>query len=188
MLAELGIIPQEMLEEYPNGKLCSHIHNGVPGVTVTTGSLGHGLGTAVGMAEAMKLRGDMGLVVCIMGDGECQEGSVWEAARLAQKWGLGNVLAVVDMNGVGATDYTGWGDPISRWNSFGWAVKLVDGHSIEKLTWSFRDSRLHHNIPPVVVLARTIKGNGISFMESQPMWHSRVPCGDEVAQVMGALR
>jgi len=186
-LVEIGIIQKELLCEYPNGILCSHVHNGVPGVTVTTGSLGHGLGTAVGMAEALRLSGRSDTVYCVMGDGECQEGSVWEAARLAVASGLDNLVVVVDRNGIGATGFVNGMDWVNHWNSLGWEVRMVNGHSVDKLMHGFWGIETKQTGRPLVIVANTVKGHGVAFMENQPIWHSRVPEKGEVEKVMEAL-
>lgn len=187
MLVEMGVLSQEDLSEYPGGRLCSHLHNGAPGVDVTTGSLGHGLGTAVGMAYRMRYDGVQGTVVCVMGDGECEEGSVWESAALAVKMHVDNVLVIVDCNGIGATDFVNPTGDLKRWSALGWRNCEVEGHSMPSLLNALEWAGMYRMGCPTVIVARTIKGHGVTFMENQPMWHSRVPKGDEVVKVMEAL-
>lgn len=178
-LANRGFFARERLKSfYQDGSVLSgHVtkHNN-PGIELSTGSLGHALGIGVGIAYANKKDHQTNHVYVLMGDGECQEGSVYEAASEAGRDGLSNLLAVIDRNhqqGLGDTkDIVGSLDLKTRFESLGWDVIKVDGHSHQALLKAF--SSLHPH-KPLLVLAETIKGYPISFMENQLLWHYRFP-------------
>lgn len=184
-LAEVGFFKIEKLKDhYQDGsELSGHVsHKGVPGVELSTGSLGHGLGVGVGMALAAKLDGRDHRVVVLMSDGECDEGSVWEAALFAAHHTLRNLVAIVDYNKIQSlapVEDTLRLEPFAdKWKSFGWCVRETDGHDHEELR------RTLSNLPgdenrPTVVIAHTIKGKGVSFMENSVLWHYRCPKGEE---------
>lgn len=168
----------------------------LPGVDMSSGSLGLGFAAAVGMALGSKLRSSSERVYVMLGDGECQEGIVWEGAQSAQKYQLDNLCAIVDLNGL---QQYGWrGAPRSRlapWTSedllgifraFGWAAKSVNGHDVAELLTAFEWARSVRGQPSVIV-ARTIKGKGVSFMEGQYGWHARVPTPDELSAALSEL-
>jgi len=190
-LAERGFFPREMLDAYGrNGSsLGEHVSYGLtPGVECTTGSLGHGLGVGIGMAKAIKSTGRKSQVHVVMSDGECNEGSVWEAALWAPKHELNNLTAWIDMNGWQATDrtenVTSLNPMAEKWRSFGWEVLEADGHDFPSLLKAGREPR--SNLPRVI-LAQTVKGKGVSFMENDLEWHYRPPMGDEFIQAMSEL-
>jgi transketolase len=171
------ISEEELMTQYQNGSLISgHVSHHVNGVEISTGSLGHGLPIASGMALAAKNNGKDHRVYVIMGDGECEEGTTWEAALFAARYGLGNLTAIVDANTLQSADTTlnvlGLGrDNIARlFENAGWHVIKVDGHDHDELkkalSTSFNDNR------PICVVALTTKGKGVSFMENNPMYHS----------------
>ena len=151
------------------------------GVECTTGSLGHGLPMAVGMALAKELKGEPGIVYVLMGDGECQEGSVWESAMIASKYGLDRLCVIVDRNGLQCLDTTdnisGLGDLAVKFQSFDWYARDVDGHDIKEI-----DDHLGCNSfgKPKILIAHTVKGKGISYMENNPIFHSRLPNEEEI--------
>ncbi len=155
----------------------------VPGVEASTGALGHGFPFGVGMALAGKLDKKAYRVFILLGDGECQEGSVWEAALFAPQHKLDNVLAIIDYNKYQALDRLDKIislDPlVDKWKAFGWAVKEVDGHDIAELNKVFKSVPFVSGKPNLVV-AHTIKGKGVSFMENVPIWHYRLPNGEEI--------
>jgi len=155
----------------------------LPGVEAATGSLGHGLPLGLGMAFAAKLRGSTLRVFVVLGDGECNEGSVWEAAGLAPAIGLDRVAVIVDFNKWQATDrsrqVTSLDPLVDKWRAFGWSAKEVDGHDLGALV----DALSH--VPdgsgkPVAIIAHTVKGKGASFMEDDNNWHYRIPKEAEV--------
>ncbi len=179
-LAESGFFETERLKtHYQNGSILSgHVsHKGVPGVEFSTGSLGHGLPVAVGMAQAAKMDGKAHRVYAVLGDGECDEGSVWEAALVANHFGLNNLVAIVDHNKMQSLDFcenTLKLTPFAeKWRSFGWNALQVDGHDHNALRKAFEDAE--HAEKPTVIIADTVKGKGISFMEFDILWHYRFP-------------
>jgi len=145
-----------------------------PGVDYTTGSLGHGLGVAVGMALGSKLNRQGFRVYAIVGDGEMQEGSIWEAAMAAPRFGLDNLTVIVDYNGLqveGRVDEIMPIEPIvSKWAAFGWEVREIDGHSVPEILEALDWAKQLRGKPGLIV-AHTIKGKGVSFMENQVNWH-----------------
>lgn len=184
-LAERGFFdPAELVNHYQNGSIFSgHVsHKGVPGVEFSTGSLGHGLGVGVGMALACKRDGGAQRVFVVMSDGECDEGSNWEAILFAAHHGLDNLIAVVDYNklqSLTTTQETLGLEPFAdKWRSFGWAVREVDGHSHAALLDAFSGAPFEAGRPSVVI-ANTVKGKGVSFMENQVLWHYRSPQNEE---------
>ena len=154
----------------------------VPGVEASTGALGHGFPFGVGMALAGKLDRKDYRVFILLGDGECQEGSVWEAALFAPQHKLDNVVAIIDYNkyqALGRLEKIVSLSPlVDKWKAFGWAVKEVDGHDMAGLDAIFKSVPFVSGKPNLVV-AHTIKGKGVSFMENVPIWHYRLPNGEE---------
>lgn len=181
VLAEKGFFNVEELKtHYADGsRLSGHVsHKGVPGVEFSTGSLGHGLSVAAGMAYvAKKDNRDHGVFV-ILGDGECDEGSVWEAVLMANHYKLNNLVAIIDHNKMQSLDFCE--NTISlapfadKWKAFGWNVLDIDGHDHEALRGAFKYATLSTE-KPTVIIANTIKGKGISFMENNILWHYRFP-------------
>ncbi len=186
-LAERGFFDPSLLRQhYQNGSIFSgHVsHKGVPGVEFSTGSLGHGLGVGAGMALSAKRRGTGARVDVVMSDGECDEGSNWEAVLFASHHKLGNLTATVDYNKIQSLN------PVSetlalepfadKWQAFGWHVQEVDGHDHTALHAAYTTARALPDQPSVVI-AHTIKGKGVSFMENSVLWHYRTPQGEEYA-------
>jgi transketolase len=171
--------PQSALNGHPN-------RTKVPGVETSTGPLGHGFPVAVGVALSARLQASLRRTFVVLGDGELQEGSNWEAAMTASHYGLSSLLAVVDRNQLqqGArTEETKQLEPLAgKWASFGWEVREVDGHDHAQLLDTFRRSGTTR---PVCVIAHTVKGKGVSFMEDRVEWHHKVPSAE---QVQSALR
>ena len=186
-LAERGFFPVEELKtHYANGsRLSGHVsHKGVPGVEFSTGSLGHGLAVGAGMALGAKMDRAPWRTYVILGDGECDEGSVWEAALQAHQYGLDNLIAVVDHNRMQSLDFcekTIALEPFAdKWRDFGWQVQVADGHDVDALQAAF--ARAKNNLGggrPSVIIAETTKGKGVSFMENDILWHYRTPQGEE---------
>lgn len=179
-LAEKGFFDvEELRTHYADGSnLSGHVsHKGVPGVEFSTGSLGHGLSVGAGMAYAAKKDGKRHRVFVILGDGECDEGSVWEAALVANHYGLGNLVAIVDHNRMQSLDLvenTIALEPFAdKWRAFGWNTITLDGHDHDALTEALEGCRGFDK--PTVILAETVKGKGISFMEHEILWHYRFP-------------
>ena len=186
-LAERGFFPVEELKtHYANGsRLSGHVsHKGVPGVEFSTGSLGHGLAVGAGMALGAKMDKAPWRTYVILGDGECDEGSVWEAALQAHQYQLDNLIAVVDHNRMQSLDFcekTIALEPFAdKWRDFGWQVQVVDGHDVAALQAAF--ARAKNNLgggKPSVIIAETTQGKGVSFMENDILWHYRTPQGEE---------
>ena len=192
-LAERGFFPVgELADHYRNGsKFSGHVSSkGVPGVELSTGSLGHGLGVGAGMALQLRRLGRTQRTVVLMSDGECDEGSVWEAALFAAHHRLGRLCAIVDYNklqSLAPVAETIALEPLgAKWRAFGWRVVRVDGHDHTAL----RDALSAPGDPhgrPLCVIADTVKGKGVSFMENQVLWHYRAPAGDEFAAALREL-
>lgn len=192
-LALQGFFPVELLDTFaqPGSRLAEHPSPGcLPGVEVATGSLGHGLSLGLGMALAGRIQRQYYKVFVVMSDGECNEGSVWEAALLAPVHKLANVAVIVDYNKWQAT---GRSDEVTalyplrqKWEAFGWSAYEVDGHDLEALV------NLLSRVPdgtgkPVAIVAHTVKGKGISFMEDDNNWHYRIPNEDELMKAKQEL-
>ena len=184
-LAHTGFFPVDWLKQhYVNGSIFSgHVsHKGVPGVELSTGSLGHGLGVATGMAYAAKLRGDRHRVFAVLSDGECDEGSNWEAILFAGHHRLSNLVAVIDYNKIQSlapVSETLALEPFAdKWRAFQWDVVEVDGHDHQALKKAL-DVDVGHRNAPLVAIAHTVKGKGVSFMEQSVLWHYRTARGEE---------
>lgn len=183
-LAESGFFPiEELKTHYANGsRLSGHVSHHVPGVDFSTGSLGHGLSAAAGMAYAAKKDGKEYRVFAVLGDGECDEGSVWEAALFANHFRLNNLVAIIDHNHMQSMDFNENTLEIeqfsSKWESFGWNVLEVSGNIHENLKTAFNEAGKNNNKEPhkpTVIIANTIKGYGVSFMQNDILWHYRFP-------------
>lgn len=194
-LAERGFFPVEELKtHYANGsRLSGHVsHKGVPGVEFSTGSLGHGLPAAAGMALGAKKDHAPWRVYCVLGDGECDEGAVWEAALQARQFALDNLIAVVDFNRMQSLDFcenTLALEPFAdKWRAFGWRAIEADGHDVDALRAAFDEAK--GNLgggQPTVIIAKTVKGKGVSFMENNILWHYRTPQGEEYEAALKEL-
>jgi transketolase len=156
----------------------------LPGIEVSTGSLGHGLGIAAGLALAAKLDGKDFLCVALLGDGECYEGSVWESAMFGAHHQLDKLVAIVDRNRQITLDYTETVnrlDPLpGKWESFGWETIELDGHSFDNIYHAWESVRKRRSNRPIVLIANTIKGKGVSFMEGSLHWHHNVLKGEQL--------
>jgi transketolase len=186
-LAARGFFPLEQLKTYmdPLSMLNGHPdRNRLPGVEANTGPLGHGLPIAVGAALAARMRKESWRVFALTGDGELQEGSNWEAAMTAQQYGLDNLTVIVDRNRIQQSDFTENTirmEPLAaRWSAFGFAVDEIDGHEADTLLSRFAHLPIEPGKPSCVI-ARTIKGKGVSFAENQPAWHHGVPTREQLA-------
>lgn len=162
----------------------------LPGIEAATGSLGHGLPLALGMALAGRIRGHAYRAIAVLGDGECNEGSVWEAAMLAAAQRVENLCVVIDYNRWQATgrseEVMALAPLADKWRAFGWSVREVDGHDVEEL------ARQLEHLPdgsgkPVCLVAHTVKGKGVSFMQDDNNWHYRIPGQDDVARALREL-
>jgi transketolase len=193
VLAECGFFPMEWLDNYyQNGSpLAGHAtHKNIPGVEVSTGSLGHGLALGIGMALAAKRDSSAYRVFCLLSDGECDEGSTWEAALFAPHHKLDNLLAIVDYNKIqslGTVKEVMDLEPLAaKWRAFGWAVRELDGHDIVSLEEALTKVPYEPDRPSCIV-AHTVKGKGVSFMEDKLLWHYRAPRGDDLERALAEL-
>lgn len=194
-LAERGFFNKEELKTFRNieGKLQGHPDmNKVAGVDMTTGSLGQGLSVANGMALSSKINHDGYRVYCLLGDGEIEEGQVWEAAMTASKYKLDNLCAILDYNGLQIDgkieDVIGLDNIEGKFKSFGFNTIVVDGHNIGQLLDSFQTAKITKG-KPTIIIAKTIKGKGVSFMENNAAWHGKAPNDEEyelaIKELMG---
>ena len=193
-LSHRGFFPKQILSTFaePGSCLAEHPYpECVPGVEVATGSLGHGLPVGLGMALAGRVQERSYRIYVVISDGECNEGSVWEAAMLAPAHGLDNIVTIVDFNRWQATgrscEVMALKPLKDKWEAFGWSVYEVDGHDLSALV------ELLQNVPdgtgkPVAIVAHTVKGKGVSFMEDDNNWHYRIPNADEVTKAKLELR
>lgn len=192
-LANKGFFPKEelaslrklgsTLQGHPN------MHK-VPGVEMSTGSLGQGFSVSVGMALANKMDKNPGRVYVLLGDGELQEGIVWEAAMAAAHYGLSNMCAIVDNNGLqidGNNDDVMRVQPIDeKFKAFGWHVQVIDGHDFDQIFQALENARAEKDRPSVIV-AKTVKGKGVSFMEDKAGWHGKAPSEEEAQKAVKEL-
>jgi transketolase len=186
-LAEAGFFPKELLNSYSqDGSLLGeHPHHGLlPGITVSTGSLGHGLPVACGMALAARIDKRSTRTFVLISDGECNEGSIWEAAMWASHERLDNLIVIIDdnhMQAMGPSRQISGLDPLSKkWEAFGWQVFETDGHDITALMKT-AEQAIKAQGGPRVIIARTVLGQGISFMENDLLWHYQIPSNKQVA-------
>ncbi len=194
-LIRRGFIPEDWIAEYEThvgARLMTHPSRRYQaGVDASLGSLGHGLSIGVGMALAARLDHKDYMTYVLMGDGEINEGSVWEAAMAAAKYGLGNLVGIIDNNGLcvdGRTDdVMPMGSLVDKWLSFGWEVSRVDGHDLNALLQVLAPRRLMGHDRPHMVIADTVKGKGVSFMEDVRSWHSDSISNTQYAMAMAEL-
>jgi transketolase len=191
-LERLGILSTRDIELYckPEGILGTHPDYGVPGIEAATGSLGHGMGIALGMAYADKIDHTDRKTYVVLSDGELNEGSTWEAMMLAPSLGVKNLIAFVDNNdfqSLGRTSETlpNFYPVIEKAEAFGWQAIETKGHSAEAL---FAAARSHKGDKPLLVNCKTTKGRGVSYMENVPIWHYRSPSPDEYQKALSELK
>ena len=191
ILADKGFFPKEELKAFSafKSRLIGHPTVKVPGVELNTGALGHGLSCSVGMALAAKKRNMDVKVYCLMGDGEQAEGSVWEAAMAAPNFQLDNLTALIDRNHLQISGNTenvmkleGLAD---KWSSFGWDVRNIDGHDLSAIIDVLESPRKDGK--PMMVIAETTKGKGVSYMEDEAKWHHGVPSEEQFSQAIGEI-
>lgn len=186
ILADLNFFPKSELSTFSKngGILGQHCDHNIPGIEFITGSLGHGLGLASGVAFGRKLDGKKNLTFVILGDGECHEGSVWEAAMFASHHKLNNLIAIVDRNKLGSEDFTEKTcrlEPLSqKWQGFGWEVLEINGHSFPEILSVLKKCRDRENWKPLMIISNTVKGRGLSCLENLPRAHHTLPKGDEI--------
>ena len=189
VLEKNGFISQNDLLEY--GKFDAMLGGHpdrvkVPGVEASTGSLGHGFPFSLGIALGHKIRKKMNKIFVLVGDGECHEGSIWESALVAQNLKLDNLCLVIDNNG-SAAQILPHPDIKRQWESFGWNVLETDGHDEKDLNRVFKEFRATHNGKPTAIIAHTVKGKGVSFMETHGPWHHKIPNEQEYQDIMKEL-
>lgn len=194
VLALRGYFPVEEMKTFDgmNSRLQAHPDKLIlPGLDMSTGSLGQGISTAVGMALGAKLKGESFYTYCMLGDGESQEGQVWEAANTAYKYKLDNLIVIMDYNKL---QQYGWEadkdtranpieEPRVKWEAFGWRVVTIDGHSMSEIISACNEAK-ENTGKPTIIIANTLKGKGVSFMENSYLWHSNVPSDEEYAQAI----
>lgn len=193
VLAECGFFPKEWLETYcqDGGKLPGHItSHGIPGVEVSTGSLGHGLPIGCGMALAGKHDRQPYRVFVLLSDGECDEGSTWEAALFAPHHHLNNLIAIVDHNKIQAfgtvKEVLNLESLADKWRAFSWAVREIDGHDFRQIENALTSIPFEPDRPSCII-AHTVKGKGVSFMENQLAWHYKSPDDEQLRQALCEL-
>jgi transketolase len=191
VLEGLGVLSAADLDAYctPHGRLGAHPDHGNPGIEASTGSLGHGLSMAVGMALAERGRGRDGVIYVVMSDGEAQEGSTWEAVLLASSLKLANIVTFIDNNDFQSLGRTSQTHPsfyplAAKFEAFGWETAEVDGHDSSAI---FQAVTGRVGDRPLMVVARTTKGKGTSYMENVPIWHYRSPNREEYLQAIAEL-
>ena len=191
-LAGAGFFPVEWLDTYcqDGSKLAGHVTYGVPGVEVSTGSLGHGLPIGCGMALAGKLEGHQYRVFVLLSEGDCDEGATWEAELFAPQHSLDNLIAIVDYNKIqafGTMKEVLDLEPLAdKWRACGWAALEIDGHNYEQIEDALTGVPLEPGKPSVII-AHTIKGKGISFMENRLAWHYKSPNDEQLALALAEL-
>jgi transketolase len=191
VLEALGVLTKDDLAHYckSDGKLGAHPDYGNPGIEASTGSLGHGLSMALGMAYAEKVRRTGGTVYAVLSDGEVQEGSTWEALMMASTFGVDNLVAFVDNNDFQSLGRTSETHPsfyplIDKLVAFGWESVIVNGHDADALYDAVASRK---GGKPMAVICKTVKGRGVSYMENVPIWHYRAPNKDEYRKAMDEL-
>jgi len=186
VLEELKVIPEAYLDEFCgySSALGGHPDSQkVPSIEASTGSLGHGMPMALGMALAAKIKKTGNKIFCVVGDGECNEGTIWETALLASHHRLSNFVCIVDYNH--STDRAlNLGDIASKFSAFGWEAITINGHD----HCALYDALTRRVDTPLVVVCETVKGNGIQRMEGQPAWHHRSPSKDELNEILEELK
>ncbi len=190
ILHEKGLLSDADIENYckPEGRLGAHPDYGTPGIEASTGSLGHGLGIAVGRAMGKKLLNDSGRIFCVVSDGELQEGSTWEAIMMAANKGLKNLTVCVDNNDFSGLErmseaHTAFYPLTDKFRAFGWDTYEIDGHD----ALAIHQAIMLNTNAPKAIICKTVKGKGVSYMEHEPIWHYRSPNDKEYEIAMQEL-
>lgn len=190
VLALQGFFPMDWLNNYceNDAPLGGHVTSkGVPGVELSTGSLGHGLPYGLGIAMSRKMSGVSGRVFVVMSDGECDEGTTWESAMIANHHKLDNLIVIIDRNGIQSltfTEHTLKLEPFEdKWKSFGWVTRVENGHNHETLSRA-----LNKSSKPLCIIAETTKGKGVDFMENSVLWHYKSPTEEDVKNAFSQLK
>lgn len=190
VLNDLGVISDGQYNSYytEGSYLGAHVTNTVPGIELSTGSLGHGLSVGAGIALAAKIDKKLFRTFVVLGDGECNEGAVWEAAAFASSHALSNLIVVVDYNklqGFGRTDEVlDMTNLAGKWAAFGWTVQEIDGHDFNQMREAFNKQ----TTKPLVIICNTVKGKGVDFMEDKLEWHYKSPKEDELWKAIDGLK
>lgn len=186
VLKKYGFLNDEQLASYSEKGSILGGHpdaTKIPGVEVSAGSLGHGFPMAAGIALGLKVQQKDNRVFALLGDGECNEGTVWETALVASKQRLNNLVAIIDLNGSAAQILPV--DPLAdKWQAFGWDVIEIDGHDESELKRAFDQSA---RVKPKVIIAHTVKGKGVSFVEGHGKWHHKIPSKEELVEILEEL-
>jgi transketolase len=192
-LAERGYFSPELLKTFGRINSCLQVHpdmHMVPGIEISTGALGQGLSVALGIAMAARLGGKAFRVYCLIGDGESQEGQVWEAAEAAAHYKVDNLTVILDYNRVqlmGPVSEVMEIAPLAdKWRSFNWAVMEIDGHEIRQIIGALEVAKEVKG-KPCILIAHTVKGKGVSYMEGQAAWHGKPPNEEQLAQALTEL-
>ncbi|MDP6643569.1 MAG: transketolase [Rhodospirillales bacterium] len=194
ILADLGFYPMAELEKFAqeDGIFGVHLQHSVPGVEITAGSLGLGYGVVAGLALGARMRLENRITVAMLGDGECYEGSIWETAAFVAHQRLNNLITIVDRNYMCATDFTEnliALEPLEeKWSSFGFDVRRIDGHDMAQIDETFSHFRGRHGSKPLLIIADTVKGQGIPSLSNQPYWHGLAPTGDYATLARAELK
>ncbi len=185
ILRKFGFIDDDIINLYSqvDGILGGHPDvTKVPGVEASTGSLGHGFPISAGLALGLKIQNMKNRVFCLLGDGECNEGTIWETAMVAKNLQLGNLVAIVDFNGSAAQILPV--DPFrKKWEAFGWETYEIDGHNLQEIDSVFSNLKYDIKGNPKVIIAHTLKGKGVSFIEGHGKWHHRIPNEEELNRI-----
>lgn len=189
VLAKHGFLKEEDLKMFckPGGILGEHPDcTKVPGVEASTGSLGHGLSMAVGLALGLKIQKKKNKIFVLVGDGECHEGTVWEAANVACNRELGNLCVLVDWNGSAAQLMPKDNLP-AKWKAFGWRTIVINGHDEKQIHKALKSVKFSLSGTPTVIIAKTVKGYGVPLLEGHGTWHHRIPTAEEMTTIMETL-
>lgn len=193
ILEDLGFVPKGEVAKFtkPEGIFKFYPDSAIPGIEAITGSLGHGIGIAAGHCIAGRQDGQRFRSYVVISDGECYEGSTWETALFAAHQRLNNLIVFVDRNGCCILDYTERCvalEPMTeKWRAFGWNAIEIDGHDLAQIDEALKEATSSKNTKPNAIIARTIKGKGVSFMENQPGWHNKMPNEEQIAQARREL-
>jgi len=193
ILEEFGFVPKGELQKFTKagGVFRFYPDPSIPGIEAITGSLGHGIGIAAGHCLAGKRDARAFRSFVVIGDGECYEGSTWESALFAAHAGLDNLVVFVDRNGCIIMDHTEACVRLSpmadKWKAFGWHTIEIDGHSLAEVTGALDLATSGTIKSPIAIIANTVKGKGISFMENRPDWHNKMPNEEQIAQARREL-
>jgi transketolase len=192
-LAERGYFSPELLKTFGRIDSCLQVHpdmHMVPGIEISTGALGQGLSVALGIAMAARMDGKAFHVYCLIGDGESQEGQIWEAAETAAHYKVDNLTVILDYNGVqlmGPVSEIMEVAPLAdKWRSFNWAVMEIDGHDVRQIIEALEVAKEVKG-KPCILIAHTVKGKGVSYMEGQSAWHGKPPNEEQLAQALAEL-